>query len=33
MKRFSDFSEEEKPIEGTKLKLDEILNKELLIVA
>ena len=32
MKRFSDFSEEEKPIEGTKLKLDEILNKELLIV-
>lgn len=32
MKRFSDFSEEEKPIEGTKLKLNDIVNSEITIV-
>lgn len=30
-KKFSEFAEEEKPLEGSKVKLDDILNKEVLI--
>jgi hypothetical protein len=29
MKRFSDFATEEKPLDGVKVKLDDILNKEI----
>jgi len=33
MKRFSDFSSEETPLDGAKVKLDEILNQEVEIIA
>jgi hypothetical protein len=33
MKRFSDFAIEENPIDGDKVKIDEILNKEIEITA
>lgn len=33
IKRFSDFSTERGPLEGTKLKLDDVLNKEIKITA
>jgi hypothetical protein len=29
MKRFSDFAQEEKPLDGVKVKLDDIVNKEI----
>ena len=32
-KRFSDFAEEEKPIEGDKVKIESILNREILVTA
>jgi len=32
-KRFSDFADEEQPIEGDKVKIDSILNKEILVTA
>jgi hypothetical protein len=32
-KRFSDFSEEAKPLEGEKIKLEGILDKEIMIMA
>ena len=30
-KKFSDFAEEEKPLDGSKLKLDDVINREILI--
>ncbi|MFH0995810.1 MAG: hypothetical protein V1844_09980 [Pseudomonadota bacterium] len=33
MKRFSDFATDEKPIDGDKVKIDDILNKEIEITA
>ena len=32
VKRFSEFSEEEKPLEGNKVGIESILNKEILII-
>ena len=29
--KFSDFAEEEKPLDGEKIKIDDILNKEIII--
>jgi hypothetical protein len=31
MKRFSEFSKEQTPLEGDKIKLDDILNKEIIV--
>ena len=33
MKRFSDFAEEETGLEGDKVKVDDILNREILVIA
>jgi len=33
MKRFSDFATDENPIDGEKVKIDDILNKEIEITA
>ncbi len=32
LKRFSDFAQESGPLDGTKLKIDDILNKEIMII-
>jgi hypothetical protein len=32
LKRFSDFAQEGGPLDGTKLKIDDILNKEIMII-
>ena len=32
MKRFSDFAEEHKPLEGDKVKIDSILNQEIEVI-
>lgn len=31
IKRFSDFAQEAKPMDGAKLKIDDVINKEILI--
>ena len=31
MKSFSDFAKEEKPLDGDKIKIDDLLNKEVII--
>jgi hypothetical protein len=31
-KRFSDFAEEASPMDGTKLKVDDVINKEILVI-
>ena len=31
MKRFSDFAKEEKPLDGEKIKIDDLLNKEVIV--
>lgn len=33
MKRFSDFAQEESQLEGVKVKIDDLINQELIIVA
>jgi hypothetical protein len=32
IKRFSDFAQEAKPMDGAKLKIDDVVNKEILII-
>lgn len=32
MLRFSDFAEEEKPLDGDKIKIDDVLNQEIVIL-
>lgn len=32
IKRFSDFAQEAKPMDGAKLKIDDVINKEILII-
>lgn len=31
-KRFSDFAEEASPMDGTKLKIEDVINKEILVI-
>lgn len=32
MKRFSDFAKDNLPLDGSKLKIDEVLNRELIVI-